>query len=476
MTIAWTLTIEEPLYARLVAHLFPGDDDEHGAVIAAGLVMTDRGTRLLARDLFLAQDGIDFVPSSRGYRMLTPEFVRDHIFFCRDQRLAYLAVHNHGGRDAVRFSEPDNRSHERGYPALLDISGQPVGALVFAENAIAGDIWTPDRVRRPIAKTMIIGRNLERQFPAPPQRPPQADATYDRQVRWFGDRGQELLRQAKVAVVGAGGVGQPLITMLARLGVGTLVVIDPDRVDPTNLPRMPEARRIDAMTALRRVPGMARLASRLSTRKVSLARRTVRRASRAARFIGVYDNVIEPAAARELVDCDYIFLAADSHLARMVVNAVAHQYLVPAVQLGTRIEVDEATGNVGDIRTNIRLILPGTGCLRCNKLISGARVQEESLDAVERERNRYLDEVPAPSVITFNAWAAAQAANDFMLMLGELIWPDAPVDYLRCRPRGRVSEPVRPLPNRTACPDCGTGEFSRRARGDGADLPLPQRS
>jgi hypothetical protein len=230
------------------------------------------------------------------------------------------------------------------------------------------------------------------------------------------------------------------------------------------------------MTALRRVPGTARLASRLSTRKVSLARRSVRRASRATRFIGVYGNVIERVAVRELVDCDYIFLAADSHLARMVVNAVGHQYLVPAVQLGTRIEVDKATGDVGDIRTNVRLIVPGTGCLRCNRLISGARVQEESLGAVERERNRYLDEVPAPSVITFNTWAAAQTASDFILMLGGLISPDAPMDYVRCRPRGRVSEPVRPLANRTTCPDCGTAELSRRARGDSAELPLPQRS
>jgi hypothetical protein len=201
----------------------------------------------------------------------------------------------------------------------------------------------------------------------------------------------------------------------------------------------------------------------------------VRRANRAAKFVGIATNVVEPAAARELVDCDYIFLAADSHLARMVVNAIAHQYLIPAVQLGTRIEVDKTTGTVEDIRTNVRLILPNAGCLRCNKLISGARLQEESLDAIERERNRYLDEIPAPSVITFNTWAAAQAANDFMLMLGELIDARAPTDYLRCRPRERTSEPVRPLSNQAACPDCGTADHSRRARGDKAELPLPQR-
>ena len=45
MDAAWTLTMEEPLYRDLMEHLFPGDDDEHGAVIAAGVTTTARGTR-----------------------------------------------------------------------------------------------------------------------------------------------------------------------------------------------------------------------------------------------------------------------------------------------------------------------------------------------------------------------------------------------------------------------------------------------
>ena len=48
------------------SNLFPGDDDEHGAVISAGVVCTVRGLRLLARDLFLAEEGSDYVPGERG--------------------------------------------------------------------------------------------------------------------------------------------------------------------------------------------------------------------------------------------------------------------------------------------------------------------------------------------------------------------------------------------------------------------------
>ncbi len=56
MNEPFTITIAEPLFQRLYTHLFPGDGDEHGAVIAAGVAETSRGTRLLARDVFLAQD------------------------------------------------------------------------------------------------------------------------------------------------------------------------------------------------------------------------------------------------------------------------------------------------------------------------------------------------------------------------------------------------------------------------------------
>ena len=480
MPANWTLTIDEQMYDELTAHLFPGDDDEHGAVIAAGIVKTPRGTRLLARKLFKATDGVDFIPGRKAYRMLTASFVRECIKYCRDEHLTYLGIHNHGGRDAVGFSEPDNASHERGYPALLDISRQPVGGLVLADNALAGDIWTLDRSRRTISETVIVGRNIRRIYPSPPPAPPLADRQYDRQVRWLGDRGQETLSRMKVAVVGVGGVGLPLTTMLARLGVGEICVIDPDRLEPENLPRMPEATRFDARMQLRRLPGMERpvmkrLINRLSIRKVRLARRAVRRANPKASFVGIAKDVSEPDAAKQLVDCDFIFLAADSHLARMLVNVISHQYLIPTIMMGSRIDVNAATGEVGEIRTNVRIILPYSGCLRCNDYIDSARVAEESVDSFERERNRYVDEIPAPSVITFNTLSAAQGATDFLLMLGGLIQGDTSMSYLRFRPRERSAKLIDPSPKKAACPHCGTSSRSRRARGDSVSLPVRER-
>lgn len=52
-----------------------------------------------------------------------------------------------------------------------------------------------------------------------------------------GGIGQEKLLRAKVLVVGAGGLGSPVILYLAAAGVGTIGVVDNDAVDLSNLQR-----------------------------------------------------------------------------------------------------------------------------------------------------------------------------------------------------------------------------------------------
>lgn len=62
---------------------------------------------------------------------------------------------------------------------------------------------------------------------------------YDRQIRIpeIGESGQELLKNAKVFVAGAGGLGSPISIYLAAAGVGKIRLVDCDVVDGSNLNR-----------------------------------------------------------------------------------------------------------------------------------------------------------------------------------------------------------------------------------------------
>ena len=114
-------------HQRIMEHLFPGDRDEHGAILRAGIVRNGSSLRLLVQHVQPAEFGTDYVAGRYGYQALTPTFIHREILRCRDLRLAYLAVHNHGSDRHVEFSRVDLESHERGYPALLDIGrGVPV--------------------------------------------------------------------------------------------------------------------------------------------------------------------------------------------------------------------------------------------------------------------------------------------------------------------------------------------------------------
>lgn len=53
----------------------------------------------------------------------------------------------------------------------------------------------------------------------------------------IGQEGQQRLKEARVVLIGLGGLGSPAALYLAAAGVGTLGVVDPDRVDLTNLQR-----------------------------------------------------------------------------------------------------------------------------------------------------------------------------------------------------------------------------------------------
>src|SRR5207302_3514904 len=148
--------------------------------------------------------------------------------------------------------------------------------------------------------------------------------------------------------------------------------------------------------------------------KVAVAKRLIRESNPAAEVVTIIDDIAKESVARRLVENDYLFLAADSMRARLVFNAIVHQYFIPGVQLGSKVRVDEE-GNIIDVLSVNRPVRPGQGCLWCNELIDPTALATEAKTDAERVDQAYGTSEPNPSVIALNGISAAHAVTDFML-------------------------------------------------------------
>ena len=107
----------------------------------------------------------------------------------------------------------------------------------------------------------------------------------------FGGAGQQRLKAAGVAVVGAGGIGSGAIPALAAAGVGRLTIIDNDLVDRSNLQRQPIFRDEDVGADKARLA--AQFAMALNPHVEAIARERRIDAENARELLGGHDLVLD---------------------------------------------------------------------------------------------------------------------------------------------------------------------------------------
>jgi adenylyltransferase/sulfurtransferase len=118
-----------------------------------------------------------------------------------------------------------------------------------------------------------------------------------------GEEGQAKLLAAKVLVIGAGGLGAPVLLYLAAAGVGTLGVIDYDTVDLTNLQRQ-----------------VIHTTGRIGTPKVASAETAIRALNPEVKVVTYKERLTAANALRIIGDYDLVADGSDNFPTRYLVN------------------------------------------------------------------------------------------------------------------------------------------------------------
>jgi molybdopterin/thiamine biosynthesis adenylyltransferase/molybdopterin converting factor small subunit len=163
---------------------------------------------------------------------------------------------------------------------------------------------------------------------------------YSRQIMLeeIGFNGMEKLRKATVCVVGVGGIGNPVTTMLSAMGVGKLRIIDRDVIEISNLHRQHLYNEDD-----------------IGKVKVEVAAERLHKLNLTAKIEAIPISVTRYNAESLVKGADIVIDALDSVDARYSLNDACIRQKIPFIYAG-------ALGMLGSACT----ILPGeSACLRC---------------------------------------------------------------------------------------------------------------
>lgn len=287
--------------------------------------------------------------------------------------LAVGFVHAHPAGIPPKLSAVDDRMEREMAEYFASFApGRPFVSVILSraedEIAVSGRIFHEGQwheiARVAAERNPAIIAWPKGESPPPPPLPPERVA---RLTSAFGREAFQRLQRSTVALIGAGGTGSAAIPILARAGVGRLIVVDSDYASESNLERLHGSRPEDVTD---HVP------------KAVIAKRSVAEYAPDVVVNGIVGRLPQDDVVDAIVEADLIMGCTDQHSSRIAVADIATRYLIPAIDCGGLIE--GADGIVTGQLVQIVRFLAADPCPQCRGMISETRVLQELLPTAER--------------------------------------------------------------------------------------------
>lgn len=429
------ITITSPDWVAANEALLTSDGAENAGVLFCGTSLCDRFRKLLVRR-FLPVPPESYIERESYHLEIAPAFYNRVISECLADRLTPVIVHSHPFHGEAVYSSSDDYGESRLLETLSALlpNTRPA-SLVISYTSVTGREFVNAKFRR-LSGISIIGTPVHTILFGDNERPHAISERFDRQIRAFGEEGQRTLQRLNVAVVGLGGIGSLVAEQLARAGVGHILLIDFDQIEESNVSRV--------FGAISRNVGQP---------KTEVIGKYLRKLG--ANISIINDSAIRQSVLLRLRDRDAIFACVDNDQARAILNRFAHQYMIPLIDHGTRL--DGRSGTVTAAAGRVSIVGPGFTCLRCSHHISSERIRAESMPREERLRFAQegyimgIDE-PAPAVVSLNTVVAGLGATAGMNLFVGLTGKPQPLGQIYDAASGAVF-PISPKHDR-GCDIC----------------------
>jgi len=224
--VRYTFTILDEHYKQLRRALFR-DPKEYGALLLCGRSrQVDPWTgvieeRALVREVIEVPEEafLERTPTSMTWST-TPLFRLTKRAMVKDNAICIAHSHPRGG---LFFSSFDDLADKESFEIVFGRmeTERPHFAIVMDNDGeFVVRAYAPDLRPMPVELTRVVGDRLQIRYPGRDDGVPPLE--FDRQTRVFGARTTEDLTQLRVAIVGCGGTGSAVASLLARIGVSSL--------------------------------------------------------------------------------------------------------------------------------------------------------------------------------------------------------------------------------------------------------------